>query len=410
MKRVVFLLNLFLACTFSVQSQTAFWKRNVIDSAFSGADGVRLADVNGDRLPDIATGWEEGGFTKVYLHPGLDLVRQKWPSVIAGKTLDVEDAVLADLDLDGNVDVISSTEGDTKKVFVHWAPSQAKDYLDSSKWESQVLPASEIDIQWMFAYPVQLDGLNGPDLVLGSKGKEAKIGWFQAPINPRNLDQWTWHPISPATWIMSIFMKDMDGDGDLDILTSDRKPGPSNGVRWLENPGNAKKQQEEWPSHFIGCEGLEVKFIDTGDLDGDGLEDVVATESTNQQIVWMKRLDTQGLNWERYTIDIPKLTGRGKAVKIGDINGDGKPDLAHTTEASPEGRKSGVFWLSYRDNPSESQWDWHNISGPEGYKYDRIELVDLDEDGDLDLLTCEENYGSDSKGLGVIWYENPLNP
>jgi hypothetical protein len=31
-----------------------------------------------------------------------------------------------------------------------------------------------------------------------------------------------------------------------------------------------------------------------------------------------------------------------------------------------------------------------------------MELVDLDGDGDLDVLTCEERAG-----LGVIWYENP---
>ncbi len=33
--------------------------------------------------------------------------------------------------------------------------------------------------------------------------------------------------------------------------------------------------------------------------------------------------------------------------------------------------------------------------------------MDLDGDGDLDVLTCEEDYGENSAGLGVIWYENP---
>ena len=36
---------------------------------------------------------------------------------------------------------------------------------------------------------------------------------------------------------------------------------------------------------------------------------------------------------------------------------------------------------------------------------DRIELLDLDGDGDLDVLTCEERQNKN--GLGVIWYENP---
>ena len=43
------------------------------------------------------------------------------------------------------------------------------------------------------------------------------------------------------------------------------------------------------------------------------------------------------------------------------------------------------------------------MSGPEGVKFDRIELLDLDADGDLDIITCEESHQ-----LGVFWYENPL--
>ena len=38
------------------------------------------------------------------------------------------------------------------------------------------------------------------------------------------------------------------------------------------------------------------------------------------------------------------------------------------------------------------------------YKFDRLELLDLDEDGDLDVLTCEKR-----DNLGVIWYEIQLD-
>ena len=48
-----------------------------------------------------------------------------------------------------------------------------------------------------------------------------------------------------------------------------------------------------------------------------------------------------------------------------------------------------------------------DLSGKGGSKFDRIELLDLDGDGDLDVITCEENGGKNSRGLGLIWYENP---
>ena len=61
------------------------WPRHVIDDSSRGADGVRLADVNGDGRPDVVTGWEQGGITRIYLHPGREPVRQRWPAVTVGR-------------------------------------------------------------------------------------------------------------------------------------------------------------------------------------------------------------------------------------------------------------------------------------------------------------------------------------
>ena len=65
------------------------------------------------------------------------LVRENWPSVIVGKTSSVEDAVFADLNDDGAVDEVTSSEGKNKKVYINWAPSKPNHYLDSSKWETK---------------------------------------------------------------------------------------------------------------------------------------------------------------------------------------------------------------------------------------------------------------------------------
>ena len=73
------------------------WERHTIDNSSRGADGVRLADVNGDGLPDITTGWEEGGVIRVYLHPGPAKANNPWPAVTVGPVRSPEDAVFADL-------------------------------------------------------------------------------------------------------------------------------------------------------------------------------------------------------------------------------------------------------------------------------------------------------------------------
>ena len=118
-------------------------------------------------------------------------------------------------------------------------------------------------------------------------------------------------------------------------------------------------------------------------------------------------MDHSGLHWKSYPIAIPKIAGRAKAVRIGDFNQDGNLDIALSTNTLKRNSAEGIIWLSYKNAPTDAVWDSHALSGTKGYKFDRMELLDIDGDGDVDILTCEENFGKDSEGLGVIWYENP---
>jgi hypothetical protein len=302
-----------------------------------------------------------------------------------------EDAVFADLDSDGAVDVISSCEGRERSVFVHWAPKDPARYLEASAWTTAPLSAARDAMQWMFITPMQVDGKHGVDLVAGAKNQGAQVGWFESPPDPRRLEDWEWHPVLPAGWIMTLLPVDMDGDGDPDLLVSDRR-GDNRGAFWLENPG--------WQHHPIGGQGREVMFVASADLDRDGLRDVLVPAKP-REILFCRRRSRDGRSWEQFSIRTPESAGHVKAVTSGDIDLDGKPDLVFSCEGA-DGRRPGVLWLSYRQAPTESEWRAHDISGAPGVKYDLVELLDVDADGDLDVLTCEE-----TDNLGVIWYENP---
>lgn len=142
------------------------------------------------------------------------------------------------------------------------------------------------------------------------------------------------------------------------------------------------------------------------DLDQDGMDDVVVADHKDgtRKILYFRRTDDDGLSWQQYNIDFPSWAGGPKAVAIGDIDKDGQQDIVFTCE-NADGLY-GVGWLSYVNDATDTNWTWNDISGDElGIKYDRIELLDLDGDTDLDVLTCEEREGNG--GLGVIWYENP---
>jgi hypothetical protein len=382
----------------------AAWVRHVIDASSKGADGVRFADLNGDGLPDIATGWEEGGLIRLYLNPGPKKAAAPWPAVTVGNVGDPEDAVIADVDGDGAPDVISSCEGKTQGLFVHWAPKATARLLEATAWQTEALPTFRKQ-RWMFALPLQIDGRLGLDLLAGGKamgknGPLAELGWFEAPPNPRQLNNWQWHKLREIGWLMSLIAEDMDGDGDLDVIFTDRRDGPRTGCFWLENPGSIEAQRQTWKEHLIGGAGQEVMFATVADLDQDGKRDVLAAVLP-QTILWFRRLDARGESWKSFSIRIPENTGRAKAVSVGDIDLDGKPDLVYSCEQAANG-KHGLGWLSAKAGPLSGQWQTHELSGADGVKHDLAPLIDLDGDGDLDVVTTEE-----VKNLGVIWYENP---
>ena len=375
------------------------WIRHVIDDSSRGADGVRLGDANRDGLPDIVTGWEEGGRIRVYLHPGKNRVKQRWPAVTVGEVSHPEDAVFVDLDGDGALDVVSSTEGETRSIFVHWAPRKTASYLDPAAWETEAVPASESVAQWMFALPIPIDGRGGPDMAAGSKNEGAAVHWFSTSAQPRDLAAWKSRLLYKAGWIMSLESYDVDGDGDLDILASDRK-GPSRGCLWLERQGGAAKTA--WQERRIGSVGeYEAMFLTVADLDRDWLDDILVAVRGGP-VRYFRRTAWRPPQWETHEIELPSAAGTGKSVAVGDVDRDGKPDVVVSCENAFDS-KAGVVWMSYDKTPSEAEWRHHPISGAEGVKFDLVKLVDLDDDGDLDVITCEE-----TTNLGVIWYENPL--
>ncbi len=382
----------------SLASAAEAWPRHTIDNASHGADGVRLADVDGDRALDIVTPWEEGGRIRVCINPGPKKARQPWPSFRVGTVGAPEDAVFVDLDADGAVDVVSACEGRVRRMWVHWAPNDRSDYTNGSAWQTESFAASDIRKRWMFTLPLQVDAQHGVDLVASSKGDRAVIGWFQAPPDARDLEAWSWHELYQAGWMMSLVATDMDGDGDTDVLASDRK-GKNRGVLWLENPGPAQVQTKAWNSHRIGGDDREVMFLTAADLDGDKLQDV-AVAVKGRGVMLLKRLDVSGRSWRSVEVPMPDWAGTGKAVAAGDVDLDGRLDLVVTCEHARG--KSGVLWFRGVGKPFDaSGWRPRDLSGKVGTKYDLVELIDLDGDGDLDALTCEE-----SENLGVIWYEN----
>jgi len=406
MKNAASVITAFALTTLSPCQSEEPWQRHTIDNSSRGADGVRMADVNGDGHLDITTGWEEGGVVRVYVNPGPSKAAAIWPAVTVGTVKSPEDAVFADLDGDGSEDVVSSCEGKTRTMFFHWAPKSPDEYLVSDSWKTEAVPCTVKQQSWMFALPFDVDGRNGIDLIVSSKGGNASIGWLESPADPRNVSEWKYHRLRDAGWIMSLVAYDMDNDGDLDIVASDRK-GSKRGVLWLENPGKEDAASgAAWIDHSIGGASRENLFLDV--ISHRGNSPAVLSAVKPAGLIRFQRsvvggptgasATIEGTGWSSFTIEIPgEKIGTGKSIRSANVNLDGSEDLVYSCEQA-NGAKHGVVWLDMTPEGLEIR----PISGPVGAKFDLIQLVDLDADGDLDVVTCEERAN-----LGVFWYENP---
>lgn len=388
MKLIGTLVLLFILFTSYAQQP---WPMHVIDDSSFGSDGTKLYDVNGDGQMDIITGWEQGNVARLYFKPGSP--HNKWPFVEVPAP-QVEDALVADLDADGFADIVTLTEGNDQRVTIHWAPADAEKYRQSEQWQSEEIPSLTGKTRWMFGIAMDVDGKHGLDLVVGSKDPNATLGWLEAPADPRKIHGWQFHEITPAGWIMSIVAQDMDGDGYEDILISDRY-GEKRGVRWLRNPGPGEAQKQPWASHMIGLSDGEPMF-----LTAVSSNHILAPDLKKGLLSFKKTSDG---NWQADTLAYPDFAGtRGKAVAQGDLNGDGFDDIVLSFESAED--RHGVIW---QDGASGK---FHPLSDRRGIKYDLVVLHDMDGDGDLDVLTSEENNNSTTEGgLGVVWYENPTN-
>jgi hypothetical protein len=412
------------------------WKRHAIaagSNVLKGADGVHLADINGDGRIAVVSGHEQGNKISVSLHPGFGpQVGSPWPTVVlpaGGTIVGPEDAVFGDVDADGHQDIIVGAEGG-QRVVVLFAPSKPEDLMKPGKWTRMDLQSNPA----MRSMRVALANVAGAEpwpkeIVVGGKKsdhKGATIGYFRltTPAEPRVAESWTYTPIRPVGWVMQMLVRDVDEDGHLDIVYTDREkintPANDNsavGLRWLQSSGG---DSPTWIDHPISPSvhpEAEHKWFDLAKWNQDDALDIADCRSglasaLNQMSLWVD--GGNWVTWKRVHIDEQANVGQCQHITFVDIDQDGVLDLG-ITHSHAGVKKSGVIWLRRTGGSEDSPtWDRGEISGNDagdGMKFDNLIWYDVDGDGDLDAVTSEQHEpAGNGPGLGVVWYENPLKP
>lgn len=403
-----------LGATVAVElDMVAPWPMHTIAGYATGLTTLRGADGTDPRVVEngklhVASGWEESGVITDSEWPGCgDVSKGPWPTnVLPGRDSGVEDAIYADLDGDGTYDMIGADQGGFRLS------------LRRSRAGNPVFIAAATNVaRWTRVLAFDLDGDGRLDVAAcGQAGGTGGswISYFTSPT-PWIATSWTRHDVGRVGACQEFEVRDVDRDGRPDLVVGDRDtiPGPNytlRGVRWLQNPGGPGA----WVNHEIShAPPANTRWHWMSD---DARHAVIGTAcgkdcggGPNVNTLALYDVDVTGA-WVKTDLVPPDNVGWYQASAVADIDGDGLDDIVITHAYAVDGQ-SGVVWLR---NNGDGTYTRGEVSGPLGTKYDNVQLIDIDCDGDLDILTSEQGNANiptpPEQILGVLWLENKQVP
>ncbi|RMF56801.1 MAG: T9SS C-terminal target domain-containing protein [Calditrichaeota bacterium] len=192
---------------------------------------------------------------------------------------------------------------------------------------------------------------------------------------------------------------DLDQDGDPDIIaTSSNQNTTDPNVAWFENIGSGFVQ------HNVDLNFQTAREARMGDLDNDGFNDIAAVNRNSTPIVWWK--NTLNTSWSSNTLQ--NFCMENHAIVIVDLNQDGYLDIV-SAEANNAvlGPDSCVFW--YENSSVNPGTFTLHIINQQFQQMISLDVLDLDGDGDLDILGTEVGLVDEIADDEVVWFENDGN-
>ncbi|MCH7700259.1 MAG: VCBS repeat-containing protein, partial [Planctomycetes bacterium] len=215
----------------------------------------------------------------------------------------------ADLDGDGDTDVLSASRYDDK---IAWYENT--DGLGSFG-PQQIITAAANYATSVFA--ADLDG-DGDTDVLSASSSDDKIAWYE---NTDGLGSFGPQQIISieADAAYSVFAADLDGDGDTDVLSASIVDDK---IAWYENTDGLGSFG---PQQIITTEADYAFSVFAADLDGDGDTDVLSASPLDDKIAWYE--NRSGLGSVRPPQNVTTNAGSTKAVFDANRDGDGGDDV-----------------------------------------------------------------------------------
>jgi FG-GAP-like repeat len=169
-----------------------------------------------------------------------------------------------------------------------------------------------------------------------------EIGWYERPAGDPFAQSWKLHAETALPHPSCPFVvKDLNGDGRLDIIFG---RGHDVGLYWWEQQTPRADGTTVWKPHVIDESWSQAHVLALADLDGDGVEELVAGKciwaheggdpgAADPPAVYYYRWNRSALRFTRHTIAAPgENIALGRQFAVTDLNGDGRLDVTAPSE------------------------------------------------------------------------------
>ncbi|MCF8330939.1 MAG: T9SS type A sorting domain-containing protein [Bacteroidales bacterium] len=359
-----------------------FYFMDEISMFFSSPMFLRFADFDNDNDPDILTNipsWQGGTSIATLEYDTLgpntmNLSPYEDPVAVTGSQNYFRDAWPADVNGDGNIDIVYSNQGDSE---LGWLENTNGQLSFPTK---HVISDSTNDVYKI--YPADFDGDGDIDLAYNTN-PNGEVAWYEN-INGYGTFEFGSIISNNDLGAIDLIVADIDGDNDPDLVSN---ASNHNRISWYKNDGTGSfsLQQNLCESDFAG-----IECIYASDIDGDGLNDVLVASSKDNKIGWYKNTQT-GNGFGSYHL-ITDSASSAKAVSATDIDGDGDNDVIIAASGDQK-----IAWFENLDG--QGSFGTEQVVSNFVNEAHEVTACDMDGDEDQDLVVASE-----WQFLG--WFEN----
>jgi hypothetical protein len=337
----------------------SFGAQQVISTAADRARHVVAADLDGDGDLDVLSTSEDDD--EIAWYQNTDGAGSFGAQQVISTAADLAFTVFAaDLDADGDLDALSASVNDDK---IAWYENTD----GAGSFGAQQVISTAADGAWS-VFAADVDGDGDLDVGAGSFGAQQVIS-------------------TAADGAWSVFAADVDGDGDLDVLSA--SPGDDK-VAWYEN--QTLHRSAVFPEQsVISTVAAGARSVFAADVDGDGDLDALSASGDDDKIAWYANTDGAGSFGTQQIIS----TAANYAISVfaADVDGDGDVDALSASVFDDE-----IAW--YQNTDGAGSFGTQQIISTAVNQARSVFAADVDGDADLDVLSA--SYLDDK----IAWYEN----